>query len=107
MTTQPNAHAPRQDSTDPPKSGGLTRNKRRSRPDSTKDKGVQKRAAEMPKLHKAAYLRAAAGQASAAGAIRCHCQMCCGWDLKAVRDCTGIACPLYAYRPYQAKGGVI
>lgn len=44
-------------------------------------------------------------QASPRSAIKAMCQQCLGYEdvQKGIRDCTAKACPIYAYRPYQAK----
>jgi hypothetical protein len=54
----------------------------------------------MPKSCRAAYLKATCGKASPRMAIKAFCLECCGWQRKEVRLCTGLACPLWAYRPF-------
>lgn len=45
------------------------------------------------------------GKASPRSAIKSFCQSCMGFeDYKAgIRGCTALACPLWAYRPYQER----
>jgi hypothetical protein len=45
--------------------------------------------------------RAIYGQASPRSAIKAHCLECNGFDRQAITDCTGYACPLWHFRPYQ------
>jgi hypothetical protein len=39
---------------------------------------------------------------SRTAAIKAFCQECCGYNRETIRECTAIACPLYAFRPYQS-----
>ena len=51
------------------------------------------------------YLKAMQGK-SRKFAIKAFCSMCLGWEkplAKAIRECPGVDCPLYPYRPYQNK----
>ena len=46
--------------------------------------------------------------ASPRQAIKAKCLECCWMDVAGIRDCTGTACPIWSFRPYQqkaAKGG--
>ena len=56
----------------------------------------------MPKTARKTYLQAFDGKSFPA-AIRAFCHMCVGWDdmVNGIRNCTDLACPLYAKRPYQ------
>ena len=65
---------------------------------------VGKRVAETPPSARRGYLRAAAGTASPRQAIKALCMECGGWQRDVVRFCTAVACPLYAYRPFQGEG---
>ena len=65
---------------------------------------VAKRAGQMPKSCRAAYLKATRGKASPRAAIKAHCLECVGWNRQEVQLCTGTACPLWMYRPF-LKGG--
>lgn len=57
--------------------------------------------------HKMRYqwLKAYAGELSPKQAIKAKCQDCVGWeDVRTnIGFCTARTCPLWAYRPYQAK----
>jgi len=64
---------------------------------------IRARIAEMPLSSRSAYLRAAAKQAPPRLAIKAHCMECCGWERRAVAECTGYACPLWEYRPFQSS----
>jgi hypothetical protein len=46
--------------------------------------------------------RAIRGTASKRDAIKAMCLECIGFERRAIRECTGYACPLWRYRPYQA-----
>ncbi len=37
--------------------------------------------------------------------IKAKCLECCWMDVAGIRECTGTACPLWGFRPYQQKGG--
>ena len=43
------------------------------------------------------------GQASPRQCIKAFCLECNGWEVAAICDCTATACPIFKYRPYQAK----
>jgi hypothetical protein len=73
----------------------------RSRAGTTLDPAIAKRAAEMPRKYRPAYLKAAGGTASPRTAIKAFCLECVGWQREEVARCTAPACPLYAYRPFQ------
>ena len=64
---------------------------------------VEKRLAEMPLSAQAVYMKAVTGTASPRQAIRSHCLECVCWDRQAIRECTGWACPLWSYRPFQVS----
>ena len=54
------------------------------------------------------FLRVYTGQASPREAIKAKCLECCWMDEVGIRECTGTACPLWAFRPYRQairKGG--
>jgi len=38
-------------------------------------------------------------------AIKAFCLECCGFDHKAITECTAYACPLWNFRPFQEKAG--
>jgi hypothetical protein len=56
---------------------------------------------EAPESVKNTLREAFSGSASPRKAIKAMCLSCVGYDRKAIRDCTGYSCPLWAYRPYQ------
>jgi hypothetical protein len=68
---------------------------------SGRDQAVAKRLAQVPAASKKGYLRAASGKCAPRSAIKAFCLECVGWDRAAVRDCTALACPLWAYRPFR------
>lgn len=69
--------------------------------DPTRKPQVERRVQQMPVSSVKRYLRAINGKASPKGAIAAHCMECMGWDREAVKGCTGLACPLWAYRPFR------
>lgn len=36
---------------------------------------------------------------------KAHCLWCSNFDISEVKDCLVVSCPLWLYRPYQAKEG--
>ena len=64
---------------------------------------VERRARDTPETCRLGYVRAAVGIASPRAAIKAFCLACVGWDRKAVAQCTALACPLYANRPFRAS----
>jgi len=58
------------------------------------------RVVQMPKSLVATYEKSFKSKAAA---IKSMCAECCGYDRKAIRECTGYGCPLYPHRPYQGK----
>lgn len=69
-------------------------------PDGKRGAVVAKRLSQTPKASQRTYLRAVQGKAAPRTAIKAFCLECVGWDRAAVRDCTALACPLWAYRPF-------
>jgi len=61
---------------------------------------VAERRAQMPRAYRATYDRAIGGK-SLRAAINSFCLECVCWQIQEIRDCTDLACPLYAVRPYQ------
>ena len=70
-------------------------------PNELREKRVQVAIQEAPESVKNTLREAFSGSASPRGAIKAMCLTCVGYDRKAVRDCTGYSCPLWAYRPFQ------
>jgi len=61
---------------------------------------IAERRAQMPRAYRATYNRAVKGK-SLRAAINAQCLECVCWQRDEVRNCTDLACPLYAVRPYQ------
>jgi len=61
---------------------------------------IEKRLSIIPKPYKKTYEKAVARKSMKA-AIKAQCLECVGWEKSEVRNCTALACPLWAYRPYQ------
>jgi len=61
-------------------------------------KQISERLAQMPRLYRALYERAIAGNSRKA-AMHSFCLECCGWQIKEVFLCTDLGCSLYPYRP--------
>lgn len=65
-----------------------------------RDQKISERRAQMPRAYRATYDRAVGGK-SLRAAINSFCLECVCWQITEIRDCTDVACPLYAVRPYQ------
>ena len=65
-----------------------------------RQKQIEQRRAEMPRSYRATYDKAVKGK-SLRAAINAFCMECVCWQIDEVRNCTDLACPLYAVRPYQ------
>ncbi len=72
-------------------------------PDPAREALIQRKAAIIPESDRAGYLRAASGKASPRQAIKAFCLDCVAWDREQVRDCTGVDCPQFLYRPFQRR----
>ena len=59
------------------------------------------RLATTPESAKGHFVAAWAGKCSPRRAIKAQCLECVGFDRQAITDCTGWACPLWAFRPFQ------
>ena len=70
------------------------------RSEAARKSAIAERLAQMPKSHRRTYLKATRGKGSPRIAIKAFCAECCGWDRQEVRLCTGLACPLWPYRPF-------
>ncbi len=70
--------------------------------DNERQRGIAQRRTQMPKVYRATYDKAAKGK-SLRAAINAQCLECVCWQRKEIRDCTDLACPLYAVRPYQSS----
>ena len=62
------------------------------------------RLATTPESAKGHFVAAWAGKCSPRRAIKAQCLECVGFDRQAITDCTGWACPLWAFRPFQPAG---
>jgi hypothetical protein len=56
---------------------------------------------EAPESAKGSLTRAFSGEASPRTAIKAMCLTCVGYDRNSIKNCTGYACPLWQYRPFQ------
>lgn len=72
--------------------------------DPSRRSAVLRRAAQVPESARTLYLRAVLGQASPRQAIKSHCLECACCDRAAIAECSGLACPLWTYRPFQPDG---
>jgi hypothetical protein len=54
-----------------------------------------------PESAKGHFVAAWAGKCSPRRAIKAQCLECLGFDRQAVTECTGWACPLWNFRPFQ------
>ena len=90
---RPRAHRPGE-------ARGLALQAERTSAEAARESAIARRASEMPKAYRPNYLRAARGKASPRMAIKAFCLECVGWQRQEVRRCTGVACPLWRYRPF-------
>ncbi len=81
------------------------RRNEREQPKRVLSRRIQEKAAEMPETMRRGYLRAAVGTASPQAAIKAYCLECVGYIRAEVTHCTGVACPLFMYRPFQSAPG--
>ena len=63
---------------------------------------IRKRRAQIPRAYRAKYNKAVKGN-SLRAAIDAQCLECISWHIEDIRNCTDLACPLYAVRPYQSS----
>lgn len=61
---------------------------------------IEQRRAQMPRSYRACYDKAVSGK-SLRAATKSFCLECVCWQIEETRNCTDLACPLYAVRPYQ------
>jgi len=71
----------------------------------TREERIAKAIAEASPLYRPVMQKAYAGVAPPRSAIKAQCLHCVGFTRDDVTHCTSFACPLWAYRPYQIKGG--
>ena len=86
---------------EPPERRGSRPQNRKTRLDPGRESAIEKRAAQIPRKYRSAYVRAASGEASPRAVIKAFCLECLGWQPDEVRHCTAPACPLFAHRPFQ------
>ena len=63
---------------------------------------ITERQSGIPKSYLKTYNKAVKGK-SLRASINAQCQECCGYQVKEIRHCTDLACPLYAVRPYRSS----
>lgn len=68
----------------------------------TREEQIAERRAQMPRSYRATYDKAVKGK-SLRAAINSFCLECVCWQIEEIRNCTDLACPLYAVRPYQSS----
>ena len=66
---------------------------------------VERLVSDAPESVKNTLTEAFSGSASPRKAIKAQCLVCVGYSREDIRNCTGYSCPLWAYRPFQAKDG--
>ena len=71
----------------------------------TREERIAKSVEEASPLYRTVLQKAYAGTAPPRSAIKAQCLHCVGYIRDDVTHCTGYSCPLWAYRPYQIKGG--
>ena len=70
-----------------------------------REERVKQAIADASPLYRTIMEKAYASTASPRSAIKAQCLQCVGYIRDDVTHCTGFACPLWAYSPYQIKGG--
>jgi hypothetical protein len=71
----------------------------------TREERIAKSVEEAIPLYRNVMQKAYAGTAPPRSAIKAQCLHCVGYERLMVTHCTGYSCPLWAYRPYQIRGG--
>ena len=66
---------------------------------------IRKQVTDASPLYRQVMLKAYNGTAAPRSAIKAQCLVCVGYVRDDVTHCTGYSCPLWAYRPYQIRGG--
>ena len=61
---------------------------------------IAERASQMPESCRRTYVAAVKGR-SLAACVKAMCLECVGWQRREITNCTGLACPLWAKRPFQ------
>ncbi len=68
----------------------------------TRRQKIKRHISKIPKIYRPAYEKAVTGKSKSA-AIKAFCLECCMWKKTEITECTSLACPLYAVRPYARK----
>lgn len=63
----------------------------------------EKRLGWWPDSQKGLIMRCWARKCSPRQVLKAFCLECVGGDRDAIRTCTGYACPIWEYRPFQTK----
>ncbi len=66
----------------------------------TRQEQITERLAQIPRAYRKTYDRAVKGK-SLRSAVNAQCQECCYYQIDEIRNCTDLACQLWAVRPYQ------
>lgn len=66
----------------------------------TREEQIAERRGQMPRSYRSNYDKAVSGR-SLRASINSFCQECVCFQIDEIRNCTDLACPLYAVRPYQ------
>lgn len=90
--------------TRPAESSEIAKQKEQAAAETSRGQAIADRASQMPKASVRTYLKATRGKASPRIAIKAFCMECVGWSRAEVTNCTGFACPLWMYRPFQREG---
>lgn len=69
----------------------------------TREEQIAERRAQIPSKYRAIYDRAVKGKGLRA-AVDAQCLECVCYKSDEVRNCTDLACPLWAVRPYRSLG---
>ena len=83
----------------------MTHNDQKPQVAPTREDRIAKAIDEALPLYRTVMRKAYAGIAPPRSAIKAQCLHCVGYIRDDVTHCTGYICALWAYRPYQIKGG--
>lgn len=65
-----------------------------------------RRIATAPASFRKLLAQAYTGKCSPRAAIKAQCSECNGFDRQAIADCTGFACTLWHFRPFQQRATI-
>ena len=71
-----------------------------------REERVNKAIAEAGILYRTIMQKAYNGSASPRSAVKAMCLQCVGYVRDDITHCSAYSCPLWAFRPYQIKGGL-